>query len=158
MRSYLRNSPEAAARIVALLLIADGHVCRSEIETLKHLQLEQTLGLPEGGFGQVMHTLCEELLLGAQGTGSLMCSVDASTLAALMAEIDDATLQRTVLRLVDAAADADDHLADGESRVLEAARLHWGAGANICSGTGAPAAAAVSTAQAAQTARAAQPA
>ena len=30
MRSYPRNSPEAAARIVALVLISDGHVCSSE--------------------------------------------------------------------------------------------------------------------------------
>ena len=35
MRTYPRNSPEAAARIVALVLISDGHVCRSEIETLQ---------------------------------------------------------------------------------------------------------------------------
>jgi hypothetical protein len=34
MRSYSRNSPEAAARIVALVLIADGHVCRSEFDVL----------------------------------------------------------------------------------------------------------------------------
>jgi hypothetical protein len=37
MRSYPRNSPEAAARIVALVLICDGHVCRSEVETLHRL-------------------------------------------------------------------------------------------------------------------------
>jgi hypothetical protein len=139
MRSYPRNSPEAAARIVALLLIADGHVCRSEIETLKHLQLEQTLGLPDGRFGQVMHTLCEDLLLGAAGTGSLMCSVDASTLAALMAEIDEPSLQRSVLRLVNAAADADDHLADAGTLVLEAARRHWGTAASQSHGQGASA-------------------
>jgi len=30
MRTYPRNSPQAAARILALVLISDGHVSRSE--------------------------------------------------------------------------------------------------------------------------------
>ncbi|MDH4418178.1 MAG: TerB family tellurite resistance protein, partial [Acidovorax sp.] len=34
MRSYPRNSPEAVARIIALLLISDGHVSRSELDAL----------------------------------------------------------------------------------------------------------------------------
>ena len=37
MHNYPRNSPEAAARLVALVLISDGHVCRSEIEALEQL-------------------------------------------------------------------------------------------------------------------------
>lgn len=57
MRSYPLNSPEAAARIVALVLISDGHVCRSEIEAMQHLQIEQVLGLTPGSFPQVVHTL-----------------------------------------------------------------------------------------------------
>ena len=64
MRSYPRNSPEAAARIVALVLISDGHVCRSEIDALQKLQVEQELGLVPGAFAQVVHTLCEDLLMG----------------------------------------------------------------------------------------------
>ena len=44
MRSYPRNSPEAAARIVALVLISDGNVCRTEIEALQRLEVERELG------------------------------------------------------------------------------------------------------------------
>ena len=125
MRSYPRNSPEAAARIVALVLISDGHVCRSEIETLQQLQIEHELGLAPGAFGQVLHTLCEDLLLGAYGGSSMMCSVDESTLASLMAEVDAPDLQRKVLHLAHAAADADRHLSDAEAVVVAAARKHW---------------------------------
>jgi hypothetical protein len=42
-----------------------------------------------------------------------------------MAEISDPALQRKVLRLSLAAAQADGHLADGEVLVVEAARHHW---------------------------------
>ncbi len=125
MRSYPHNSPEAAARIVALVLISDGHVCSSEFNILNQLGAERELGLEPRLLPHIVHTLCEELLLGGYETGSLMSNVDDSALASLMAEISDPALQRTVLRLSLAAARADGHLADGEAIVLEAARRHW---------------------------------
>jgi hypothetical protein len=125
MRSYPHDSPEAAARIVALVLISDGHVCSSEFGILKQLGAERELGLDPHLLPHIVHTLCEELLLGGYATGSLMDNVDDSILASLMAEISDPLLQRTVLRLSLAAARADGQLADGEAVVLEAARQHW---------------------------------
>jgi hypothetical protein len=125
MRSYPRNSPEAAARIVALVLISDGHVCRSEVEALQHLQVEQELGLAPGRFAQVLHTLCEDLLMGAYGAGSMMCSVDEAALASLLAEVDAPALQSKVLHLASAAAEADRHLADAEALVVATARRQW---------------------------------
>lgn len=125
MRSYPHNSPEAAARIVALVLISDGHVCISEFDILKQLGAERELGLEPQLLPHIVHTLCEELLAGGYESGSLMANVDDSTLAALMAEISDPALQRKVLRLSLAAARADGHLADGETLVVEAARRHW---------------------------------
>jgi hypothetical protein len=125
MRSYPRNSPEAAARIVALVLVADGHVCRSEIDALQRLQVEPTLGLAPGAFAQVVHTMCEDLLAGAYAGGSMMCSIDEPTLAALLSEIDDPALQATTLRLAAAAAEADRHLTDAEAMLVAAARRQW---------------------------------
>ena len=125
MRSYPRNSPEAAARIVALVLISDGHVCSSEFDILKQLGAERELGLEPQLLPHIVHTLCEELLASGYETGSLMSNVDDSALASLMAEISDPALQRTVLRLCLAAARADGHLADGETLVVDAARHHW---------------------------------
>lgn len=125
MRSYPRNSPEAAARIVALVLVSDGHVCRSEMEALKQLHVERELGLAPGAFAEVLRTLCEDLLMGAYGSGSLMCSVDERTLASLLAEVDEPGLQGKVLLLAGAAAAADRHLAEAEDLVVAAARRHW---------------------------------
>ena len=125
MRSYPHNSPEAAARIVALVLISDGHVCSSEFEILKQLGAERELGLEPQLLPHIVHTLCEELMLGGYATGSLLDNVDDSTLASLMAEVSDPVLRRTVLLLSLAAARADGHLADGEAMVVEVARHHW---------------------------------
>ena len=129
MRNYPRNSPEAAARILALVLISDGHVCRSEIEALDPSGLERELGLAPGGFAQVLHILCEDLLASANGSGAWSCSIDEATLGSMLAEIDDPGLQRTVMHLALAAAAADSHLADAEALVVSTARALWGIGA-----------------------------
>jgi len=128
MRSYPCNSPEAAARILALVLIADGHVCRSEFDVLYQLDGPRELGLPSDAFPGIVQTLCEDLLMGDHGSGSMLGAVDDSALASLMAEVDEPALQRKVLRLAVAAAHADRHLAGGEALVLAAARRHWGIG------------------------------
>jgi tellurite resistance protein len=125
VRSYPHNSPEAAARIVALVLISDGQVCSSEFDVLKQLGAERELGLEPQLLPHIVHTLRQELLAGGYETGSLMGHVDDNAMASLMAEISDPALQRKVLRLCLAAARADGHLADGETLVVEAARHHW---------------------------------
>ena len=63
MRSYPANSPEAAARIVALALVADGHVGLIEIDTLQRQDIACRLGLSAEAFREVLHGLCEDLLV-----------------------------------------------------------------------------------------------
>ncbi len=125
MRSYPLNSPEAAARIVALVLISDGHACFSEFDILKRLGAERELGLEPHLLPHIVYTLCEELRASGYEAGSLRVNADDIALASLMAEISDPALQRKVMRLSLAAARADGHLADGETLVVEAARRHW---------------------------------
>ena len=87
MHSYPKNSPEAAARVIALLLISDGHVSRSEMDALYGLDIERELGLAPGAFARVLRTLCEDLLMGTHERRVLTGSVNAETLSALLNEI-----------------------------------------------------------------------
>jgi hypothetical protein len=125
MRSYPRNSPEAAARIVALVLICDGHVCRSEVDALKALQVEPELGLAPGAFMPLVQTLCEDLLMGVGSSGPLFGGLDTPTLASLIDDVDQPALQRKVLQLGAAVAEADRHLAEAERLVMDEARRRW---------------------------------
>ena len=129
MRSYPRNSPEAAARIVALTLLADGHLSRSELDVLERNKAAQSLGLAPDGLHQVLHTLCEDLLAGAHQNWADACKVDPATLSELLGEVDDPVLRLKVMRLCVDVANADQHVAEGESVVLSAVLDHWGAGA-----------------------------
>jgi hypothetical protein len=126
MRSYKRNSPQAAARIVALALLADSHLCQSELDTLDRLGVHQQLGLPRDEMQAIIHAFCEDLLSAASLGWMDACRLDPRTLRELMAEVDDPELCRKVLRLCIAVVDTDNHRAEGESIVIGAATEHWG--------------------------------
>ena len=48
MRTYSTGSPHAAARVVALTLLADGHLCQTELDALDQLDVPRQLGLQPG--------------------------------------------------------------------------------------------------------------
>jgi hypothetical protein len=125
MRTYRRNSPEAAARIVALALTADGHVCSSEDRALDRLNVARELGLAPGQFPGIVQALCEDRLLSPASWADAAGDLDGDLLTTLMAEIDDAALRRKVMRLCLAVAVADDYLADGEIALLAAMLEAW---------------------------------
>ena len=123
-RRYPRNSPHAAARIVVLALISTGEVKPSEVAVLEAMQAREQLGLTHQEWHDVVDELCADLL--ASATQSTDCLIDSPMVERLLADIDDVTLQRLVLRLCAAAINADGQIDDGESFVLLAAIDHWG--------------------------------
>jgi hypothetical protein len=126
MRPYPRNSPQAAARIVALALLADGHLSRHELELLDATRAHAQLGLTREGLQGVVHAFCEDLLAAAQLDWSEACRVDEHTLAALLADVEDPALRLRVLELCIAVVEADSHVGEGESLVISATVAQWG--------------------------------
>lgn len=127
MRTYPRNSPQAAARIVALALTSDGHVCSSEERVLQRLNIAGELGLAPAQFEQIVQTLCEDHSVAHPPFAPPAGRLDPAMLTDLMDEIDDPALRRKVVRLCVAVAVADDYLADGEIALLAAMLDAWGA-------------------------------
>ena len=93
---------------------------------LDRLAVHSQLGLEQQELHAVLDTFCEDLLSSKQLQWADVCPVDDHTLADLMAEIKDPTLRRKLLRLCIEVAEADEHVAEGESIVLIAAVEHWG--------------------------------
>jgi tellurite resistance protein len=120
MRHYPRNSPEAAARLLALALLADGHLSRSELLALERLGLSPT------AWHGVVHALCEDLLASAHLTWSDRCRVEWHTLRALVADVTEPALRHKVLALAVAAIESDGQICDDESQVLAAMFDAWG--------------------------------
>jgi len=125
MHNYPRNSPEAAARLVALTMIADGNLCRSEVDAVRHHGAEAVLGLPPGGLNVVLQTLCEDLLYSAHYNGSLTSCIDDTLLESLIRDVDEPALQRKLTQAIATAAAADGHLSAGEQHVLDAIQRCW---------------------------------
>jgi len=125
LRTYSRNSPQACARIVALAMLADGHFCKTELDVLARMDADAQLGLEPEELKAIVHTLCEDLFYSSLGSWG-PANLDSGTLNALLAEIDDLELRVTVLGLCVAVTEADEHLAEGEMRVLVAASEQWG--------------------------------
>lgn len=126
MRSYPHDSPQAAARIVTLAMLADGAVSGAEIDALDRSGVHQQLGLHADSWDAVVHDFCDDLLDAAQVTWADACRIDPRTLADLMAEIVDPALRLKVLRLCVLVVEADGNVVDGEAIMLGTAVEQWG--------------------------------
>jgi hypothetical protein len=125
MRTYPLNSPQAAARIVALTLLADGHACLSEERILDKLDIDRELGLAPAEFARIVQALCEDSSVANASLTLVAGRVDWAMLDTLLAEVDDPVLRRKTIRLCLAVAAADDFLADGEIAILAAVLNAW---------------------------------
>jgi uncharacterized tellurite resistance protein B-like protein len=126
MRRYPANSPQAAARIVALTVVADGDIGEAEIEWFDRLAVHDPLGLARHELHALLDTFCEDLLSSDQLKWADTFPVDERTLADRMGEIQDPAMRLKSLRLCVELAESDAHVAEGESIVLSAAVEHWG--------------------------------
>jgi uncharacterized tellurite resistance protein B-like protein len=138
MRQYPRNSPEAAGRLLALALMADGQVSPVELSRLEDLMAHTRLGLRRPVWLHVLHDFCAELASlrrrsqAAAGAGNGTAAGDLATellrslLSQFLAEVDDPRLRETVLTLCLEAIDADRVVTHGESEVIEAVFSRWG--------------------------------
>jgi hypothetical protein len=123
MQTYRTNSPQAAARLVAMALVSDGQYALSELQALDRLDAAQRLGLSAEAFQAVIDRFCQELL---QASGGVWTGVvDDATRARLMAEVTDPALQDLIVQQCEALMLADGHLAGGEIALIDALSARW---------------------------------
>lgn len=125
MRSYPRNSPHAAARIVALALLADGHLSRTELNALARDDAARELGLSALELDDLLRHVAEDLLASGAGLWQGGACLDHAVVASALAEVDAPALRRKVLALCHDVAHADGHLSDGEEALLQQATQRW---------------------------------
>ncbi|PKO28591.1 MAG: hypothetical protein CVU36_16630 [Betaproteobacteria bacterium HGW-Betaproteobacteria-9] len=123
MQSLPVNSPQAAARVLAMALVADGHFSMTELRALDRLDAPARLGLSPEAFKDVLDRFCQDLL--TIGNGHWTGTVDPATREQLMAEITQPALQDLITQQCEALALADGHLADGEVDLLDALGVAW---------------------------------
>lgn len=125
MRSYPPNSPQAAARIVALTLLADAHLGGSELAALDRLADAGQLGLDRLAVSEVVRDAVQDLLATGSAAWRGTAHLDASVIDGVLREIDDAALRAEVLLLCRSVASADRHFSEGEQAFLAAVAEQW---------------------------------
>lgn len=125
MRTYLSNSPEAAARIVALALMADGTVDQSETRLLERQGTIRRLGLSHEQFDKIFYEFAEDMLIKANRLSSGMLELDAKSVDKLLNEISDPLLQKKILRVMLDIVNADRRLTAGEAALIAQALRSW---------------------------------
>ena len=125
MRNYPCNSPHAAGRIVALALLADGHLSGTELAVLERHRASERLGLTAGEMQDLVRHLAEDLVACGLPYWGGAHHLDEAVVAGILAEVDEPKLRETVLGLALAITQADDHFSHGELAVLGSAIRQW---------------------------------
>jgi tellurite resistance protein len=125
MRNYSIDSPQAAARIVSMVALADGHLCDRELDRMCELGATSALGLTREQLLRVMQEYYEDMQMYVDCGWTDACRLNPASLDAMLAEVRDPQLRQEVLRLCLAVADADAHGSDSEHRVIDMARSRW---------------------------------
>ena len=125
MRAYPLDSPQAATRLLAMVLVADGHYAPSELKTLDRLNAPDRLGLSPQGMKSVIDTFCEELMLAQHGHWQGSAGMPSDLRDRLLGEVRNPRLRDEVRRLCEAIVLADGHLADSEVQTLNAMADAW---------------------------------
>ncbi len=126
MRRYPTNSPQAAARIVALTILADGDVDTAELHLLARPDVQAQLGLDRNALATVLHDTYDDLVPGERMNLPNTCPVDEFTLRDIVGEIEDAQLQQRLLRLCIDIANSDGRVDLAECIIISSAMDHWG--------------------------------
>ena len=125
MRSYPTDSPQAAARLLAMALVADGNYSFTELRALDRLDASRQLGLSPEAFKDVIETFCTDLLSAAQGEWTGSARMDEASRQQLLREVRDPDQRALVVALCQAVVQADGHEADGEAALLDALTRAW---------------------------------
>ncbi|MBB3257044.1 putative tellurite resistance protein B-like protein [Paraburkholderia bannensis] len=125
MRTYTSNSPQAAGRIVAIALLADGHLNSSELAAVHRARIAERLGLAPGEFSTILRELCEDLLTNANMDWSDACKLDSDIMQQVLLELEDPVLRAEVLSLCLVAIHADRHLSESEAQLLAVLSKSW---------------------------------
>jgi tellurite resistance protein len=126
MQSFEINSPQAAAQVVALALVADGEIGQDELALLDSMNVHEQLDLAREEMFDVMRDFCRDALSSPPSAWSHDCPLDEREVTQLMAQITQPVLRQRVLQICVQIAEADGEVADGESLVLNAVVEHWG--------------------------------
>lgn len=125
MRHYETDSTPAAARLLALTVLADGGLDRNEVDAMMHTDLARRLGIDSVEFERILREYCDDLLASANYLDGMRLKVADEVLDLLLEDITDPALQQALLRTMQEIVSADGVETSAEVDVLARALEKW---------------------------------
>lgn len=138
MRTYARNSPESAARVLVMLMMVDARIEDGELEVLDRVRAFELLGLSRREFAAVLQDYCADLAQeGAAttavsgrriraATGGRIRLVSRDVVDAVCEPVQDRGLRLLASALALNVLDGDGDLAEAELAVFQRILWRWG--------------------------------
>lgn len=127
MRRYPTNSPEARARIVVAVLMADGSLDVSEIDQMARKHLTEMIGVSGDVFEQVLHDYCDDILMTGQRSESFERKLSLDVFSLLLAEVTDSFMQLRLTAVILDLISVDGDLCPHELSMVGRLMASWGA-------------------------------
>ncbi len=125
-RTIAIDSPEAAARVLILSILADGQLGTCEVDILDQRDAYSRIGLSRDAFYRAMRDICGELLDLQTQTGESMFNLDGEFALGWIDAVQDATLRQTVAALIFDVIRSDGIWHPAESRLIWRLFDRWG--------------------------------
>ena len=119
-----RSSRDAPARVLALLVAANGHIHADELAMLQRLDAFGRLGVSKGRFIELAQRCLEQLGSGLREQSWLRVT-DLVYVNGLLDAVDDEALRMLVCRLCAAAITADGRVSREERMLYNHALARW---------------------------------
>lgn len=126
MRHYTPDSPHAAARLLALAILADGGLDVAELRVLDDYEIEGKLGIDKRLFDEVIKDFCFDLAQYSDREFVAQLELDRETIGHLLRDIRNAKTQMELLRMMVDIVNADGSLVGGEAVLIAEAMVVWG--------------------------------
>lgn len=125
MKRYEQNSPQAVARILAMMMITDAKLDDSEIDILDELRAFEIIGISRSDFSRVVQDYCAELMAQGNANGRIRL-VDRDRIDHIISEVDDHPRRVETCGMILNIANADGTLHDTELAVFGYILERWG--------------------------------
>jgi uncharacterized tellurite resistance protein B-like protein len=132
MRPYPHNSPQAAARIVALAMLADGNLSKTEFDAIERMDVYRQFRLTPEELDSIIENCCADLLAHNRLSWDLSIRFDERMLAQVLSEVEDPALRRDVMRVCSEVVEADHYVAENEWALLSAMANQWNTHPKSC--------------------------
>jgi len=124
MKHYPRNSPQAVARVLAMMMVTDGKLDPREIEILEELNVYEIVGISRLEFMCVVHDYCSDLLASGNAGGRIKL-VDKARIDTVIGPVDDRRTRVLACGMMLNIVNADERISETELAVLRYILDNW---------------------------------